>query len=72
MFYVKYDHETGTIKAEIHYGNTYTVCPACGTEHQISLTDIPELDLESTVVYCSPCSERRQMERQGIYQWPKK
>lgn len=63
MFYTKLDHETGTIETVIHPENTYTLCPQCGNEHQIDLTDIPELCLESTQVYCSKCSAQREREQ---------
>lgn len=63
MFYVKAKvSEDAIIHAEITDTNVFTVCPECGIEHAVDLTEILTTgggDLCSTVVCCPVCSKRR-------------
>lgn len=63
MFYVKAEIAEGvTIKAEIS-DNVFTICPECGEEHSVELSDIlkcEHADLYSTAVYCTKCSAARE------------
>jgi len=40
----------------------YTICPGCGKEHEWSLADLHDLDLDCTV-YCGDCTESREVLR---------
>lgn len=69
MFYVKAKiGEHTTICSEITEENTFTVCPMCGNEHAVDLSEIfsgGDADLYSTAVYCHDCSRRRAAEHRG-------
>ena len=62
MFYVKAEISDGvTIKAEIA-DNVFTLCPQCGREHAVDLSETfpdGDVDLYSTQVFCAECSMRR-------------
>ena len=61
MFYVKAEISNGiTIKAEIA-DNVFTLCPKCGQEHPVDLSEIfhdGDVDLYITQVFCAECSAR--------------
>lgn len=57
MFYLKHKGK----ELSIEYSNTYTRCPHCGKEMQISLEEAVSngvLDLYGTAVYCAACSKK--------------
>ena len=49
------------IKIPIEHDNVFTVCPVCGEEHQIDLSEGwgDEFDFYGTAVYCKKCTELR-------------
>ncbi len=63
MYYVKAEIAEGiVIKAVITNENVFTICPECGAEHQVDLSDAVidgQLDLYGTATYCPECSEKR-------------
>lgn len=63
MFYVKEKiNDELTFTVEIDDENVFTICPECGEEHAVDLSEIfssGQCDLFSTAVYCRSCSEKR-------------
>ena len=62
MFYIKHENDGVTVKAEITDENVFTICPECGREHAVDLSEIfkgGDADFYSTAVYCSTCSAKR-------------
>ena len=61
MFYVKEKIGDSTeIKVEINDENVHAVCPVCGREVDVDLSEIfsdGEADLFSTQVLCAACSK---------------
>lgn len=61
MFYVKTKINEGTeIRTEITDENVFTVCPQCGQEHAVDLSEIfsdGHSDLFGTAVYCRKCGD---------------
>ena len=57
------------VKVPIEDDNTFTTCPRCGAEFAIDLADIVDtmggFDLYGTAVYCAPCSNVMQKEREA-------
>jgi ssDNA-binding Zn-finger/Zn-ribbon topoisomerase 1 len=56
MFYIKVENDDMKIKIDITDENVFTVCPVCGEEFQIDISDIGEFDLYGTSIYCKKCS----------------
>lgn len=59
MFYVKTKVNDETeIRTEITDENVFTICPVCGKEHAIDISEIFEIggDLYSSQVCCEKCS----------------
>jgi len=57
MFYVKHNGK----KIFIEDDNTFTMCPRCGKEMQVSLEQAVvdgKLDLYGTAFYCKQCSPK--------------
>ena len=48
-----------SVKVPVEHDNVFTVCPICGEEHQIDLTEVcgDSFDFYGTSVYCEKCSE---------------
>lgn len=64
MFYMKHKGK----KLEINEDNVYTVCPQCGKEHHVDISDIlasGSADLYGTSVYCEACSAQRERDREA-------
>lgn len=62
MFYIKHESDGVTVKAEITGENVFTICPECGREHAVDLSELFKgggADLYSTAVYCPECSAKR-------------
>ncbi|MBO8164669.1 MAG: hypothetical protein H0Z34_13290 [Brevibacillus sp.] len=61
MFYAKANLGDVEIKVALYDAEIYTVCPECGIEHQVDLSEIYQDggDLISTYVYCSKCSQEK-------------
>ena len=63
MFYIKTRLNEGTtLKSEITDENVFTICPECGKEHAVDLSEIfkgGDADFYSTQSYCPECSARR-------------
>lgn len=61
MFYVKSKiNDESEIRVEITDENVFTICPKCGQEHAVDLSEIfsdGHSDLFSTSVYCRKCSD---------------
>ena len=56
MFFVKANvNETTEIRTEITDENVFTICPVCGKEHAVDISEISG-DIYSTQVLCSECS----------------
>ena len=58
MFYIKVNGQ----KKEITARNIYTLCPECGKEIQVDLTELiqpGEFDLEASRVLCGKCSRSK-------------
>ena len=56
MFYLKEDGKKLIIRAD----NVYTICPRCGREHIVDLSDATfsdEFEIEFTHVFCNECAE---------------
>lgn len=64
MFYMKKKRKKLPIEDPI-----YTICPMCGCEHEIDITDVLTTggDLYSTAVYCERCTRDRLRERMGAH-----
>lgn len=61
MFYVKHESDEVLVKVEINDENVFTVCPNCGTEHQVDLCDVfkdGDIDLFGAQVFCAKCSKQ--------------
>lgn len=59
MFFVKVKvNEATEIRAEITDENVFTICPVCGKEHAVEISEIYENggDLYSSQVICDECS----------------
>jgi hypothetical protein len=69
MFHVKEKISENTeINVEIHDDNVFCICPGCGCEVVVDLSEIfgdGEGDLYGTAVYCSVCSKSRLEEHYG-------
>lgn len=62
MFYIKHESDGVTVKAEITDENVFTICPECGKEHGVDLSEVfkgGDADFYSTSVYCPECSAKR-------------
>ncbi len=58
MFYLK---KLG-FKLYIESDNVYTVCPVCGKEHRVDISEVfsdGQSDLYGTAIYCPICSAKR-------------
>lgn len=56
MFYLKEDGKKLIIRAD----NVYTICPRCGREHAVDLSDVAladEFEIEFTHVFCGDCTK---------------
>lgn len=61
MFYIKESlPEGGEVKAFINSENVFTVCPRCGKEHAVDLTEVfdnGKAGFYGTQIYCPECAE---------------
>jgi hypothetical protein len=62
MFYVKEKiSDSMEVSMEINYENVFCICPSCGCEVKVDLSEVfadGEVDLYSTSIYCSECSKK--------------
>lgn len=62
MFYVKHVTDDVEVKIEIHDDNVFNMCPYCGAEVSVDLSDVFSDgigDLYGTAVLCPTCSKKR-------------
>lgn len=61
LFYVKKQMKGIEINMEICDNNVFTVCPQCGKEHAVDLTEIfahGDGSFYATKTYCPKCSDK--------------
>ncbi len=58
MFFMKHKGKKLTITED----NIYTICPQCGQEHTVDISDVLSYggDLYGTNVFCETCTAKRQ------------
>lgn len=67
MIYIKTKLDSGEeVRIELTDENTYAICPRCGREHSIVLSEFFQcegFDLDCEI-YCVKCSTERELERE--------
>lgn len=69
MFYTKLTlSENSKVITSLSDKNVYSICPKCGKEIRVNLSDVlkeEDTDLHTTGVYCNSCATKR-LENLGV------
>jgi len=71
MFYTKLTlSENSKVITRLSDKNVYSICPKCGKEIQVNLSDVlkeEDTDLHTTCVYCKSCAKKWLKEKAEVF-----